>query len=91
MRNPVLASGVRPLNSADKAVLSTLQLTDFELAADFSSFSVWPNPVPISPLVPQLSFIKDKRYPGQFLRHGVVRLGAGDFEKILRTKAQVSR
>jgi hypothetical protein len=85
----VLASGVRSLNAKDKSILSNLRLIDFELVVDFSSINVWTHPVPISPVVPRLGFIKDKRYPGQFLRHGVVRLAAGDFEEILRERTQV--
>ncbi len=78
----VLASRPRPLAADDRAVLRRLQLTDFDLAVDLSSLNVWKVPVPISPLVAELAFIKDKRYPGQYLRHGVVRLGPSDFDTL---------
>ena len=81
-----LAGRVRGLQEPDRELLEQLGLTDFELAVDLGKVIIWEEAVPFSPLVGTLGFIKDKRYPGHYLRHGVVRLLPGDFEAILRAR-----
>jgi hypothetical protein len=82
----VLAAGVREMNQQDRQIAAELRLLDFEQAVDFDRISLWTVPVPLSPLTTSLRFIRDKRYPGQYLRHGVVRLEPGDFDVAVKAR-----
>ena len=82
----VIADSPRTLTSEEAAFCQKIGLTDFPYALPIERIRVWGTPVPIAHLYDDLQFVRDKRYPGQYLRQGVVRLSEGDYTTILTAR-----
>ena len=65
------------------------ELTQVELASDFSPYRRSVKYLPskdasIRPLIPELSFIRDKQHWGAVFRFGLVEISGSDFRKIAK-------
>jgi len=56
----------------------------YPLECKISKASLWKEPKPIKELLPQLSFIVDKKNYGLYLRQGLREIPQSDFEEIVR-------
>jgi hypothetical protein len=78
----------RPITDEEAAFARRIGLTDFAFALPLAHIRRWRRPVPIQPLYDNLTFIKDKRYPGLYLRRGVVSLSPHD-SHVIRAAANL--
>lgn len=61
----------------------------FDYYLDLKNSSWWENKVPISTLVPKLTFIKNKNFWGASLQNGVVTISKKDYDIIISQRKLV--
>ncbi|ACA60018.1 EVE domain-containing protein [Candidatus Desulforudis audaxviator] len=84
-----LCSGpVAPVTAEDGAFLAEMGITRFSSRIPLLLVIYWLDEVPLKPLVPALTFIRDKKHYGLYLRQGIVPIGQEDFDLIVTQSAQ---
>ncbi len=78
----VLASEPRPLTASEITKHFSLS-PQFDEAVSLRDAKIWLQVKPAATLVPQLSFIKNKRRWGAYLEGGIINLPKPDFELII--------
>lgn len=84
----IVASPSTDATDRQAATLSALGLGFLKRIVRFQNYSQFKSPVPIVPLVPDLSFIKEKQNYGLHLRLPIVRLSKEDFALILKSAGE---
>jgi len=79
----VVAGAVVEVGKANRGILCDFGLYGYKYELPLSDIVVWDNPKPIKPMVPDLAFIKDKRYYGLHLRQGAARISESDYRLIV--------
>ena len=78
----VLASEPRPLTAPETTKYGSPS-SQFDKAVSLRDTKIWMQVKPAATLVPQLSFIKNKRKWGVYLEGGIINLPKPDFELII--------
>ncbi|MBU1698619.1 MAG: EVE domain-containing protein [Candidatus Eisenbacteria bacterium] len=78
-----LAGVCRKLNSQERRVLShEKQVFETDLGVDLDDVVIWSRPIPISVLVPRLSFIENKEYWFTYFQGGIRQISEQDYRLI---------
>lgn len=79
----ILANEPYPAASEDRALLRNLGIDFLNWAVDLKETRTWKSPKPIKQLLPKLSYVKDKKNYGLFLRQGVRTISERDYKTIV--------
>jgi len=81
---------IQSLNESDEEFLEELGLPFFGWRLPLSEVTPWGQSVPIKELIPELTFIKDKKNYGLHLRLGIVSISTDDYQHILDAAHRIS-
>lgn len=75
---------VAPTSQRDEAILRRLGITFLKIRLDLSDINIFPQPVPMRPLVDRLDFVANKEHWGHSVRITPREIANTDFETVVR-------
>lgn len=83
----VMAGSPRPMTPDERSYATQMDLLDFPLVIPLKQLHRWHKPIPIASLYDGLGFIKNRQYPGLYLRGGIVKLSGSDYRTIMSRRS----